>query len=63
MLETKSDPWVRNPLEKEKATHSSILARRIPWTGIPQFYVVHGVTKSQLSAFHSIFKIAGSFGN
>ena len=34
------DTWVRslgweNPLEKAKATHSSILAWRIPWT-IPQ---------------------------
>ena len=27
------DPWVRKiPLEKEMATHSSILAWRIPWT-------------------------------
>ena len=31
-----------NPLEKGKATHSSILAWRIPWT-----YTVHGVTKSR----------------
>ena len=43
MLET----WVQSlgwedPLEKEKATHSSILARRIPWTEGP----VHGVAKS-----------------
>ena len=29
-----------DPLEKGKATHSSILDWRIPWT-------VHGVTKSQ----------------
>ena len=29
-----------DPLEKGKATHSSILAWRIPWT-------VHGVAKSQ----------------
>ena len=43
--------WVRSlgwedPLEKEKATHSSILAWRIPW--------VHGVAKGQtwLSNFH-----------
>ena len=38
----------KDPLEKGMATHSSILARRIPWT------VVHGVTKSwtQLSNFH-----------
>ena len=37
-----------DPLEKEMATHSSILAQRIPWT------TVHGVTKSQtrLSSFH-----------
>ena len=36
-----------DPLEKEKATHCSILAWRIPWT-------VHGVIKSQtrLSDFH-----------
>ena len=26
------DPWVENPLEKGMATHSSILAWRIPWT-------------------------------
>ena len=25
------DPW-EDPLEKEMATHSSILAQRIPWT-------------------------------
>ena len=24
-----------DPLEKEMATHSSILARKIPWTGEP----------------------------
>ena len=37
-----------DPLEKRKATHSSILAWRIPWT------TVHGVSKSQtrLSNFH-----------
>ena len=37
-------------LEKGKATHSSILAWRIPWT----IYIVHGVAKSQtgLSDFH-----------
>ena len=39
------ESWVRSlgwgdPLEKGKATHSSILAWRIPWT-------VHGVSKSQ----------------
>ena len=46
------ETWIQslgweNPLEKGKATHSSILAWKIPWT-------VHGVTKSQtqLSDFH-----------
>ena len=41
-----------SPLEKWKATQSSILAWRIPWT-----CTVHGVTKSQtrLSEFHSTF--------
>ena len=38
------ETWVQslgweNPLEKGKATHSSILAWRIPWT----VYIVHGV--------------------
>ena len=47
------ETWVRSlgwedPLEKGKATHSSILAWRIPWT------TVHGVIKSRtrLSDFH-----------
>ena len=40
------ETWVQtlgqeDPLEKRRATHSSILAWRIPWTG------VHRVTKSQ----------------
>ena len=39
------ETWVRflgweDPLEKGKATHSSILACRIPWT----VCIVHGVT-------------------
>ena len=60
------ETWVQSlgwedPLEKGKATHSSILAWRIPWT-------VHGVAKSQtrLSDFHFHFhmevqRLAGSF--
>ena len=41
-------PGWEDPLEKRKATHSSILAWRVPWT------TVHGVAKSgtQLSDFH-----------
>ena len=30
------DPWARkNPLEKKMATHSSILAWKVPWTEEP----------------------------
>ena len=36
-LHAMRETWVQflgweDPLEKEKATHSSVLARRIPWT-------------------------------
>ena len=43
-----------DPLEKGKATHSSTLAWRIPWTEEPGRATVHGVAKSQtqLSDFH-----------
>ena len=50
------ETWVQclgldDPLEKGKATHSSILPWRTPWT-------VHGVTKSwtRLSDFHTDVK-------
>ena len=45
--------WVQflgqeGPLEKKMATHSSVLAWKIPWTEEPGgLYIVHGVTKSQ----------------
>ena len=52
------ETWVlslgwEDPLEKWKATHSSILAWRIPWTKVP------GVAKSwmQLSNFYFIKKV------
>ena len=36
MRETWVRPWVReDPLEKEMATHSNILAWRVPWTENP----------------------------
>ena len=51
------ETWVRSlgqedPLEKELASHSSILAWEIPWTEEPgglqsMGSQVHGVTKSQ----------------
>ena len=41
------NPW-EDPLEKEIAIHSSILAWRIPWTEEPGgLHTVHGVTRSQ----------------
>ena len=39
-----SIPGSGSSLEKEKATHSSTLAQKIPWTEEPG---VHGVAKSQ----------------
>ena len=38
-----------DPLEEDKATHSSILAWRIPWTEEP---TVHGVTKGRIRLKH-----------
>ena len=38
---------LEDPLEKEMATPSSILAWRIPWTEEPDGATVHGVAKSQ----------------
>ena len=40
-----SIPGSGRSLEKEMATHSSILAWRIPWTGA-WWVIVHGVAKS-----------------
>ena len=42
------ETWVQflgqeDPLEKEMATHSSILAWEIPWTEEPGWATVHGV--------------------
>ena len=51
-LPAMQETWVQSlsgedPLEKGMATHSSILAWRIPWTEEPGgLHTVHGVTKS-----------------
>ena len=42
-----------DPLEKGMATHSSILAWRIPWTEEPGGAAVHGVAKSQTRLTHT----------
>ena len=44
------ETWVRSlgqedPLEKEMATHSSILAWKMPWTRGAQWAIFHGVAK------------------
>ena len=45
-----------DPLEKEMATHSSILALKIPWTEEPWTEAtVHGVTESQTQLSHYTF--------
>ena len=36
-----------DPLGEEMATHSSVLAREIPWTEEPGGATVYGVAKSQ----------------
>ena len=39
-------PGSRRALEKEMATHSSVLAWKIPWTEDPgRLHTAHGVTK------------------
>ena len=51
-----------DPLKKGMATHSSILARRIPWTEEPVLssYTVHEFSKNQtqLSDFHFHFSLS-----
>ena len=60
-LPAMQETWVQSlgwedPLEKEMATHSSILAWIIPMDGVAWPATVHGVTKSQtqLSDFTSL---------
>ena len=37
----------KDPLEEGMATHSSIVAKRIPWTKEPGgLYIVHGVARN-----------------
>ena len=45
-MQVRSPGW-EDPLEKGMATHSRILAWRIPWTKEPGGATVHEVAKSQ----------------
>ena len=54
-LPAMQETWVRplgreDPLEKEMATHSSILAWRIPWREESVWATVHGVAKESYTA-------------
>ena len=56
-LPAMQETWVqslgqKDPLEKGMATHSSILAWRIPWAGA-WWAVVHGVVKSWIRLSNS----------
>ena len=53
-LSAMQETWVQflgqeDPLEKEMATHSSILAWRIPWTEEPGGLTVHHKSQTQLA--------------
>ena len=61
-LPAMQETWVRclgwDPLEKGKATHSSILARRIPWTtwGHTELDTTKQLSLSQQAADKTYFK-------
>ena len=51
-LPAMQETWVRslgweNPLEEGMATHTSILARRIPMDSVAWWAIVHGVAKNR----------------
>ena len=62
-LPTMWETWVQSlgwedPLEKEMATHSSILAWKTPWTEEPgRLQSVHRITKSQTRLSDFTFKL------
>ena len=46
------------PLEKETATHSSVLASEIPWTDEPAGYSPWGQSQTQVSDFAMILLLS-----
>ena len=66
------ETWVQSlgqedPLEKEMATHSSILARKIPWTepGVPKIWIqlsVHMCTHTHTHTVYGVVKAPDSSG-
>ena len=55
-----SIPGLGRPLEEEMATHSSILARRIPQTEEPGGPQSMGSQRDRLSTSHTVFKAGRS---
>ena len=49
-----------DPLEKEMATHCSILAWRIPWTVTHQVPLSHGILQARIQEWISISYSRGS---
>ena len=55
-------PGGEDPLEKEMATHSSVLAWKIPWTEKPgRLQSMGSQSRTQLSDFAFTFHFHGSF--
>ena len=51
VTQVRSLGW-EDPLEKRMATHSSILAWRIPWTEGARWATVHGIANCQIQVSH-----------
>ena len=66
-LPAMQDPWVRSqgekdPLEKEMATHSSILAWEIPWAEEPGGLQSTGLQKSRTRLSNFTYYVGGFTG-
>ena len=55
-MQVRSLGW-EDPLEEGMATHSSVLAWRIPWTEEPGSLTVHGVAKSWMRLNTSTYNL------
>ena len=55
--ETRVQSLGEDPLEKRMATHSSVLAWRIPWAEEPGWLQSKGSQRVRLSEFHFLFSV------